>query len=184
MCHDARPPFQTLIPVYLVACTSEGKSPKTVIAYRESLNMYLRLAVENDLPLAADAVTPTDVYRFVAAVRKGGVGDATQHRRHREFKHFFSWLKRVEAVKENPFQKVPLIHLEQQIVRPIEGYETERMLCVGFGRAYGVADVARPESASPVHQRRPVRAGLGTGHSERATLEPRRMRPGKAASRG
>ena len=46
MTHDLS--FPSLIPSYLDACTSEGKSPKTVIAYRESLNMYLRRAGAHD----------------------------------------------------------------------------------------------------------------------------------------
>jgi len=40
----------------------------------------------------------------------------------------FSWLRRHEVVAENPFQKVQLIRLEQQIIRPIELEEVRTML--------------------------------------------------------
>lgn len=124
--HDLR--FETLIPVYLSACESEGKTAKTLGAYRESLQMYLRLAKEESLPLAVDEVSPTDVYRYLAAVRRRGGCDSTQHRRHREVKHFFSWLKRMDLVPDNPFQKAPLIRLEQKIVQPFEPADIARLL--------------------------------------------------------
>ena len=120
--------FPTLIAIYLDACRAEGKSPRTVVAYGETLRQYLELARQYDLPLRVDAVTPTDVYRFIAAVRARNVSDATQHRRHRELKHFFSWLKRMEVVSENPFQKVPLIRLEQKIVQPLTIDDLGRLL--------------------------------------------------------
>ncbi len=120
--------FDRLIPLYLAACEAEGKTPKTVLAYRESLEMYRRLALSEELPLRADSLTPADVYRYIAAVRRRGVCDATQHRRHREMKHFFSWLRRMELVADNPFQKVPLIRLEQQIVQPFGQDDVARLL--------------------------------------------------------
>ena len=141
MQHDTS--FATLIALYLDACQAEGKTAKTLAAYRESLAMYLKLAPTNHLPLDVSEVAVTDVYRFIAAVRRRGVCDATQHRRHRELKHFFSWLKRMELVSENPFQKVPLIRLEQRIVRPIEPHEVTRMLAVLNQRTFlGARDAA------------------------------------------
>jgi len=110
--------LHTLVPVYLAACESEGKSPATLIAYRETLSLFLRLVASEGLSSTARAFTPPDVYRYVAAIRRGGVCDSTQHRRHREVKHFFSWLKRMDIVPDNPFQKVPLIRLEQKVIRP------------------------------------------------------------------
>ena len=97
--------FEALIPTYLAACEAEGKSPRTVTAYRESLHMFVRIAEAEGLPLHAEQVSVPDVYRYLAAVRRRGVSDPTQHRRHREMKHFFSWLKRMEIVADNPFQK-------------------------------------------------------------------------------
>jgi len=120
--------FETLIPIYLDACLAEGKTAKTLAAYRESLHMYLRLAQAEGLPLSVDEVTVPDVYRYLAVIRRRGVGDATQHRRHREVKHLFSWLRKIELVAENPWQKVPLIRLEQQIIEPFSMVDIERLL--------------------------------------------------------
>jgi site-specific recombinase XerD len=99
--------FHTLVPLYLDACEAEGKTPKTLAAYSESLTLYLRLVETEGLPYRVDEVTPPDVYRFIAAVRRRGVCDATQHRRHRELKHFFSWLKRMEIVPGEPLPEDP-----------------------------------------------------------------------------
>ncbi len=120
--------FAALARLYLSACSAEGKTPKTLTAYRETLNLYLRLARADDLPLEVTAVTLEDVYRYLAAVRRRGVGAATQHRRHREVKHFFSWLRRLGIVPANPFQQVPLIRLEQQIVQPFTPADIARLL--------------------------------------------------------
>lgn len=119
-----------LIHLYLDAMEAEGKSPKTITAYRESLRMYLRIASTEGLPLDAGEITLPDVYRYIAAIRRRGICDATQHRRHREMKHFFSWLRRMELVNENPFQKVPLIRLEQQIVQPFSADDIRKLLAV------------------------------------------------------
>ena len=126
MQHDLS--LERLMTLYLTACEAEGKSPSTLTAYRESLRMYLTIAAAEGLPLLADEVAAADVYRYLACVRQRHVSDATQHRRHREMKHFFSWLKRMEIVSENPFQKVPLIRLEQKIIQPLEHAEIERLL--------------------------------------------------------
>ena len=120
--------FEALIPTYLAACAAEGKSPRTVTAYGESLHMFVRTAKVEGLPLHAEQVSVPDVYRYLAAVRRRGVSDPTQHRRHREMKHFFSWLKRMEIVTDNPFQKVPLIRLQEPIVRPLEAADVRRLL--------------------------------------------------------
>jgi site-specific recombinase XerD len=117
-----------LIALYLEACAAEGKSPKTLTAYRETLSLYLRITRAEGLPLDAREVTPADVYRYITAVRRRGVCDSTQHRRHREVKHFFSWLRRMEIVVDNPFQRVPLIRLEQKIVQPFTAEEVGRLL--------------------------------------------------------
>ena len=126
MQHDLS--FDALIPMYLDACAAEGKTTKTLAAYRESLLLYQKLAPMEGLPLRVDEVHAPDVYRYLAAVRQRGVCDATQHRRHREVKHFYSWLLRMELVSENPFQKVPLIRLELKIVSPLEPSEIRRLL--------------------------------------------------------
>ncbi len=122
--------FTSLAKTYLDACMAEGKSPKTLLAYKETLDWYLRIAQAEGLPLEVSQVRPADVYRYLAAVRRRGVSAATQHRRHREVKHFFSWLKRLQLVADNPFQKVPLIRLQQRIIQPFTADDIARLLRV------------------------------------------------------
>lgn len=110
--------FANLIPLYLNACEAEGKSPATLRAYTETLDFFQRYVESLGLPSNPAEFTAPDVYRYLSAVRQRGVSDSTQHRRHREVKHFFSWLRRMDIVGENVFQKVPLIRLEQKVVAP------------------------------------------------------------------
>lgn len=117
-----------LIPLYLTACEAEGKSPATLCAYRETLKLFQTVIATDGLPGSASAFTTGDVYRYIAAIRRRGVADSTQHRRHREVKHFFSWLRRMEIVNDNVFQKVPLIRLEQKVVQPFTPEDLQRIL--------------------------------------------------------
>ena len=47
------PLLPTLIETHLARCAVEGKSPRTIAAYRESLTRFLQLCAALDLPLLA-----------------------------------------------------------------------------------------------------------------------------------
>ena len=55
-------PLDAAIEEYLLACDIEGKSPRTVQSYRETLRIFRRICVAGDLPAT------------VAAFRAGSVG--------------------------------------------------------------------------------------------------------------
>ena len=112
------PILDQLIPLYLTACTVEGKTDRTVQSYAETLRQFRRAVDKLDLPVSIEAFGPAHVYLFMGWVRERGVSAGTQHRRQREVKAFFSWCRRMDYVEENPFMRVPMVRREQKVVQP------------------------------------------------------------------
>ena len=107
-----------LVPLYLTACTVEGKTDRTVQSYAETLRQFRRAGRELGLPEDVAVFGPAHVYLFMGWVRDRGVSAGTQHRRQREVKAFFSWCRRMDYVEENPFMRVPMVRREQKVVQP------------------------------------------------------------------
>ncbi len=118
---------------YLHACVAEGKAPKTVTAYGETLTQFLAICREQGLPNSAKAFTAQGVYAYLHAVAGRGVSFATRHRRYRETRAFFAWCERMGSIEVNPFAGVPNVRLESKIVRPFSVDEVHRLLAVCSG---------------------------------------------------
>ena len=112
------PALDQLIPLYLTACTVEGKTDRTVQSYDETLRQFLGAVRELGLPGSIEAFGPAHVYLFMGWVQGRGVSAGTQHRRQREVKAFFSWCRRMGYVEENPFMRVPMVRREQKVIQP------------------------------------------------------------------
>ena len=68
------PILDQLIPLYLTACTVEGKTDRTVQSYAETLRQFRRAGRELGLPNSVRAFRPAHVYLFMGWVReRGGV---------------------------------------------------------------------------------------------------------------
>ena len=89
------------IAAYLAACDVEGKSPRTVQAYRETLSRFLTICAAGGLPDRVAAFRPADVYRFMKVITDSGVSLGTRHRRFRETRAFFSWCTRMDYCERN-----------------------------------------------------------------------------------
>ena len=76
--------FEEAVPLYLTACTVEGKTDRTVQSYAETLRQFQRAVGKLDLPVSIEAFGPAHVYLFMGWVRDRGVSAGTQHRRQRE----------------------------------------------------------------------------------------------------
>jgi integrase/recombinase XerC len=106
----------------------EGKSPWTLASYAASLRDFRRVGARQGFPGDLSEHTVAHVYEFLGDVRSRGATPAYQHRRHREVKAFFSWCRRMGFIEENPFARVPLVKLEQQIIQPFSPDEVQRLL--------------------------------------------------------
>jgi len=126
----------SLIDLYLLRCQVEGKSPNTITAYRETLTLFERIAGEEDFPEGVRAITPVHIYAYLGRIGSNGVSLETRHRRHREVRFLFSWLKRMGYIEESPFAQIKNIRLPQKIVQPYTAEEIGRLLGCCDSRYY------------------------------------------------
>jgi len=126
----------SLIDLYLLRCQVEGKSPNTITAYRETLTLFERIAREEGFPEDVRAITPSHIYAYLGRIGSNGVSLDTRHRRHREVRFLFSWLKRMAYIEESPFAQIKNIRLPQKIVQPYTAEEIGRLLACCNPRFY------------------------------------------------
>ena len=118
------------IAAYLAACEVEGKSPRTVQAYRETLSRFLRICAAEGLPDRVAAFRPADVYRFMKTITDSGVSLGTRHRRFRETRAFFSWCTRMGGCAASPFTGIANVKVEQKVIQPLTEAEIQALLAL------------------------------------------------------
>ena len=115
-----------LIELYLLRCDVEGKSPRTVLAYRETLARFLRIIGAEGFPQEASAIRPEHLYTYLGRYARHSF--ETRHRYFREVRCFFNWLVTMGYVEENPFRSLKNVRLPQRIVQPFSADEIARLL--------------------------------------------------------
>jgi integrase/recombinase XerD len=120
--------FDDQIATYLRAIEVEGKTVATQASYANSLAAFRALGRQLGLPDRAADYEVADVYSFLSALRERGSSAGYQHRRHREVKTCFSWLKRMGFVPENVFAKVQLVKRPLLIKPPYSPAEVQALL--------------------------------------------------------
>ena len=123
-------PLANAIEEYLLACEIEGKSPRTVQAYRETLRIFRRNCVADGLPTTVAAFRAGHIYQFLKTIQDTGVSIGTRHRRFRETRTLFSWCLRIGYCERNPFAGIPNVKLEQKIIQPYTPDEVQALLAV------------------------------------------------------
>ena len=119
------PTLAALADLYLRRCEIEGKSPRTVRAYRETVSRFLR-------HLQSDVTDPTDVqadHIYVDLVAFTGHSLETRHRYFREVRCFFNWLVELDYLERSPFRGMKNVRLPQRIVEPFSGEEALLSAC-------------------------------------------------------
>ena len=66
------------IAAYLAACEVEGKSPRTVDAYAETLARFCGICLQLGLPQRIAAFGPAHVYAFLKVIADSGVSLGTR----------------------------------------------------------------------------------------------------------
>ncbi len=115
-----------LIELYVLRCDVEGKSPRTVLAYRETLARFLRIAREEGFPMGAPAIRPEHLYTYLGRYSQHSY--ETRHRYFREVRCFFNWLQTMGYIVENPFRSLKNVRLPQRIVQPFSADDSARLL--------------------------------------------------------
>src|SRR5688500_10214272 len=101
-----------LVELYLLRCEVEGKSPRTVRAYRESLQRFLaHVTVSDPREIIAD-----DIYTFLAHYT--ALSLESRHRYFREVRCFFNWLVDTDRLALNPFRGMRNVRIPERIKQP------------------------------------------------------------------
>ncbi len=116
------------IAAYLAACEVEGKSPRTVDAYAETLAKFRGICVQKGLPQRVGDFGPAHVYAFLKVIADSGVSLGTRHRRFRETRAFFSWCTRMGGCAKSPFTGIPNVKVEQKVIQPLSEQEIQALL--------------------------------------------------------
>ena len=109
---SCEPLLPTLIETYLARCAVEGKSPRTIAAYRESLARFQRCLQEDGAPLDPDRLRPDHVIAYLA--RFAARSPDTRHRYFREVRCFCTWLRAAGYTDNDPFRGLRNVRLPQQ----------------------------------------------------------------------
>lgn len=120
--------LSTVVENYLYSCEVEGKTERTVQAYRETLGQFRDAAELENFPTNIAKIKSTHVYSFLGRVKDRGVSAGTQHRRHRETRAFFSWCVRMGHTPSNPFDGVPNVRPDVKVIKPFSRADIERLL--------------------------------------------------------
>ena len=135
------PLLPTLVETYLARCAIEGKSPRTIDAYRESLSRFRRCLEEDGAPLDPERIRPDHV--IVYLVRFAGLSPDTRHRYFREVRCFCDWLRAAGYTDNDPFRGLRNVRLPRKIVPPLASEEIARLLaCCDANTVVGRRDRA------------------------------------------
>jgi len=113
---------------YLTALGIEGKTPKTIASYANSLDDFRRVGRRLGLPEAVEEYGVEQVYLFLGALQERGASPGYQHRRHREVQTLFSWCERMGMVEQNVFKRVPRIKVGERIKPPFSSDDVHLLL--------------------------------------------------------
>ena len=130
-----------LIETYLARCAVEGKSPRTIDAYRETLTRFQRCLQEDEAPLDPDRLCPDHVVAYLA--RFAALRPDTRHRYFREVRCFCTWLRAAGYTDNDPFRGLRNVRLPRTIVPPLSPAEIAHLIaCCDARTAMGRRDRA------------------------------------------
>ena len=118
--------LEQLIALYLLRCEVEGRSPRTVDAYRETLRRFLAVGREEQLPEDVDLIEPAHLYVHLGRYIQHS--PATRHRYFREVRCFFNWLVFANYLAQSPFASLRNLRVPQKIVQPFSREEVIALL--------------------------------------------------------
>ncbi len=115
-----------IVDLYLARCRVEGKSPRTTLAYTETLGRFLRSFGAAGAPDHIDAVSTADIIRYCDGHAHLSLG--TRHRYFREVRCFFNWCIEAGLLDASPFRGLKNVRLPQRIVAPYSAADIRQLL--------------------------------------------------------
>lgn len=134
------PALPALVDLYLLRCEVEGRSPRTISAYRWTLQRFLQALRADGAPERAAAIGTPHIYAYLG--RFTALSHDTRHRYFREVRCFFNWLVEMGYLEANPFRGMRNIRLPQRIVQPFSATDVHALLDATGDGAVGLRDRA------------------------------------------
>jgi integrase/recombinase XerD len=98
----------------------EGKSSKTILAYKSDINQFLDFCKIRKKKITEKGIDKSYVY-YISEVLKNSA--ATRNRKISSIRSFFNYLIFVELVSNNPFEHTPTLKLQRKLPKYLEEEE-------------------------------------------------------------
>ena len=132
--------LESVIRDYILNCTVEGKSPKTISDYQSVLRNFLWYCRNNKFPELSE-ITTTHIRQFLFYLRsetnrwgmnspgvRKPASQTTANDYYRALHSFFNWLVREELISENPFINLKAPKVEKKVIQALTESEIESLL--------------------------------------------------------
>ncbi len=165
------------IATYLTALAVEGKRPRTIESYDETLRAFCRAGRELALPDAIEDYTVEHAYAFLGDLQARGASAAYRNRRHREVRAFFSWCQkmgRLDPDRRHVFARVKLAPEERRVKPPFSADEVAHRTPV---TPAALRPPARPRGAPPHRRSSPSRGSSRAARRRRRAAAAPHPRP-------
>ena len=128
----------TLRDGFALALRAEGKAPKTLVTYLESVDLLLEFVAERGMPDVSQ-LTSEHLREFIGHLFAKGNKPATASNRYRALKRFFGWLRDEGERTDNPLDRFKAPRIPEQVMPHYEPQEVEALLRVCSPTTYNGA---------------------------------------------
>lgn len=132
--------LESLAKDYILNCTVEGKSPKTISNYQSVLRNFLWFCRHNDFP-EVSKLTAMHIRQFLfylrSEINRWGINSpgvrkpasqTTANDYYRALHSFFNWLLKEGFISEDPFTNLKAPRVEKKVIQALSESEIERLL--------------------------------------------------------
>src|SRR3972149_5208054 len=154
---------------------AEGRSPRTLIHYREAIDQFLGHFLVADPRKLPSEVTAADIDAFTVSLRRRKLSDNTVASRWRSLRRFFRWLYKERIIGADVIRTAARPRERSEAVRQFSEEEVRQMMRAT--QAWPALALRDQTILAPLHN-----TGMRAG--ELCSLRPSAMREGAVVVRG
>lgn len=129
-------PLHIALGHYLVSCRVEGKSLRTIEAYRYAIGGFADFAHIHHLPVELAKVTTGDVRLFLLSLQERNLSPPTVSQHYRGLNTFFNWLVSEGQVDKNPMANIRPPKVPRVLIWPFSRADIDSLLVVCSGQKF------------------------------------------------
>lgn len=125
---------EDLLDAFITAKKVEGRTEKTLIAYRYKIERLLKFV---KVPIRV--ISANDVRAYFVAEQNRGIADSTLDGDRQKFSSFFGWLFKERLISINPMSSISPIKYEKKVRKPISKADMDKLRrACGTPRDYAI----------------------------------------------